>query len=517
MYCSTGSAVRVFAAVLFATSALAVALGQENPPSQPQPSPAQPAITLAVAVTDKDHHPVADLKTQDFAVYEDDQPQQIASVDRAGVPACIGLVVDNSGSMRNQRTAMIQALMKLVEAGNPSDRIFVVNFNDEAFLDQDFTTNHGLIEASLIRPAPRGGTALYDGVIASADHLAQTSACQNRVMVVMTDGDDNASQKSLVQTIDAVRYARSPVIYGIVMVPERTPSRRPADHHAMEKLTDATGGAVFSSGNIRDLDKLALKVAAEIQNQYNITYSPAGSQTNGNFHRVRVEVHPQDHKNLIVRFRAGYVAGQIPRAAPVAATDIKPPADRGCMFGTVIDAEGKPVPRIIVHAVPADHGSPPFPFARTDRDGAFRIDGMQPGSYLISTENRREGYPPTALSLYRNARLPAITVNTGTDCANIAITVGPKAARLRLNVVDAGTHREIFRFVLTVQRKDDPNIVFPIAGNEDRGILLPPTTDVTIWVEAEGYEKSAPMSMRTSSPDVSAQLTVELKPKQPQP
>jgi Ca-activated chloride channel homolog len=513
MVSSTGSAGRVSAAVLFAVSTLALALGQENPPNQPQPSPARPVITLAVAVTDKDHHPVADLRAEDFAVYEDDQPQQITCVERSPVPACLGLVVDNSGSMREQRAAMIQALMKLVEAGNPGDRVFVVNFNDEAFLDQDFTTNHGLIEASLIRPAPRGGTALYDAVIASADHLAQTSACQNRVMVVMTDGDDNSSQKSLVQTIDAVRYARSPVIYGIVMVPERPPSRKPADHHAVEQLTAATGGAVFSTGNIRDVDKLAMKVAAEIQNQYTITYSPANSPSNGNFHRVRVEVHPQDRKNLNVRFREGYVAGPIPRAPAAHVADVKPPADRGCMFGTVIDAEGKPVPRMIVHAVPPDHGNPPFPFGRTDRDGAFRIDGVRPGSYLISTENRGEGYPPTALSLYRNARLPAITVNTGTDCANIAITLGPKAARLRLNVVDAGTHQEIFRFVLTVQRADDPNNVFPIAGNGDRAILLPPATNVTIWVQADGYEKSAPMSMTTSSSGVSAELTVELKPK----
>src|SRR5579864_4617440 len=104
------------------------------------------SMTLAVTASDRQHHPISGLKAEDFALFEENQAQQIISVSNSAVPACIGLVVDSSGSMRHKRPEVIHALMEMVGAGSAEDRIFVVNFNDYAFIDQEFTRERSLIQ-----------------------------------------------------------------------------------------------------------------------------------------------------------------------------------------------------------------------------------------------------------------------------------------------------------------------------------------------------------------------------------
>ncbi len=137
--------------LFLAASALVAVRAQSAP---------QPAQALTVTVTDKKHNLVNDLKADDFKVYDNDQPQQITAFNHSTVPACLGLLVDNSGSMRQHHSAVIAAMLELVKAGNPEDRIFVVNFNDQPYLDQDFTKDINKIEQGLRSANPRGGTAL---------------------------------------------------------------------------------------------------------------------------------------------------------------------------------------------------------------------------------------------------------------------------------------------------------------------------------------------------------------------
>lgn len=296
---------------------------QEKPGSESATSSVQvPRImTLAVAASDRQHRPVSGLKAEDFVVYEQNQPQQITSINSSDVPACIGLLVDSSGSMRHKRGVAIQALMGMVQALNSEDRVFVVNFNDSAYLDQDLTSERHSIQDALNRAEARGGTAMYDAVIAAADHLGKTRACNKRVLVVVTDGEDNSSRKSLQQAIDANREVSSPIIYGIGMPNEPSPSHRSYDRHALELLTRSTGGDLFYAGNLKDLDKVALKVGEAIQNVYLLTYARANPVLDGKYHVVRVELQSPGHKDVVLHAREGYYARDLPAPKPAATSN----------------------------------------------------------------------------------------------------------------------------------------------------------------------------------------------------
>jgi Ca-activated chloride channel homolog len=219
------------------------------PAARPQTSqdqtPASDAgkITLTVTVTGRDHHPVTGLKAEDFALFEDGQPRQIASLS-SDVPACIGLVVDRSGSMRHKNEPVDAALLDFVRAGNPQDRFFVVNFNNQPYLDVNLTSNVQQIEDALRRGDAHGPTALYDAVIASAEHLAKARDCPKRVMVAVSDGEDNASGQTLSQTIAAVHNCGGVVLYTIGLMRDN-PAQARRDQRALEALVSGTGGESF--------------------------------------------------------------------------------------------------------------------------------------------------------------------------------------------------------------------------------------------------------------------------------
>src|SRR5205809_2085355 len=170
-------------------------------------------VTLHATVVDQKLHLVTDLGPRNFVIYEDDHPQQILHFSREDIPVSLGIIVDNSGSMRDKRAAVTRAVLNLVKSSNRDDEVFVVNFNDEPFLDQDFTNDTGLMHEALDRVDSRGGTALYDSVIASADHLAKGAKREKKVLLVITDGEDNESRESLEQAIRTVQNDSGPTIY----------------------------------------------------------------------------------------------------------------------------------------------------------------------------------------------------------------------------------------------------------------------------------------------------------------
>jgi len=139
-------------------------------------------VQLHATVVDDKHRFVTDLQKGDFTVFEDGKQQTINSFRREDVPVSIGIIIDNSGSMRDKRPAVNQAAINLVKASNPQDQVFIVNFNDEYYLDQDFTSNIAKLRDGLEKIESRGGTALYDAVMASADHLKKNSKLDKKVL-----------------------------------------------------------------------------------------------------------------------------------------------------------------------------------------------------------------------------------------------------------------------------------------------------------------------------------------------
>jgi Ca-activated chloride channel family protein len=265
-------------------------------------------VTLSATVLDARRHLVTNLTPTNFAVYEDNQPQKITSFKREDIPVSIGIVVDNSGSMRTKRAAVTKAVLNLIQASNPQDEVFVVNFNDDPYLDQDFTNKLGALHEALDRVDSRGGTALYDAVIASADHLAKGAKKEKKVLLVVTDGVDNESRESLESAIRKVQDDNGPTIYTIGILGDEPGIKRAK--RALQSLSDQTGGVAFFPKDLMEVDEISQEVARDIRNQYSLTYKPTNPRSNGGYRKVKVEARAPGYKDLQVRTRDGYFADE---------------------------------------------------------------------------------------------------------------------------------------------------------------------------------------------------------------
>jgi len=304
----------------------------EGPPTQPAPAPAQPAaqgqgnevqrgegdvfvikkqveeVQLHASVIDEKQHPVTNLDRDAFTVFEDGQPQRITSFRREDIPVALGILIDNSGSMRDKRAAVNQAALNLVRASNPQDEVFIVNFNDESYLDAPLTNNMAKLKEALDHVDSRGGTAMYDAVIASVPELKR-SKLDKKVLLVVTDGEDNASRMSLEQAVRHVQDENGPVIYTIGVFSDDQP-RKKRDQRALRTLSERTGGVAFFPRDLHEVDQISQDVAHDIRNQYTIGYKPLKPQSQGGYRSVRVEAKSKGFGHMQVRTRSGYYAGQ---------------------------------------------------------------------------------------------------------------------------------------------------------------------------------------------------------------
>src|SRR5580692_172338 len=251
---------------------------------------------------------VQDLKKDDFTVFEDGVKQAIVSFQHTDLPVSIGMIVDNSGSMSKKRPAVNKSALDLIEASNPQDEAFVVNFSDEAFIDQDFTGDVSKLREGLSHIESRGGTALYDAVVASADKLVADGKRPKQVLVIITDGEDNASTLSLEQTIRRVQQLSGPVIYSIGLLFGDEMSRAEVRHarRALEMLSTETGGIAFFPKSLEQVDQIAAEVARDIRSQYTIVYHSTKPSTEPGFRRVQVTAEEKGSSKLNVRTRTGY-------------------------------------------------------------------------------------------------------------------------------------------------------------------------------------------------------------------
>lgn len=261
---------------------------------------------------------VQNLKKDDFQVLEDGVKQNIISFQHTDLPVSIALVVDNSGSMAKKRPAVNKSALDLIAASNPDDEAFVVNFSDEAFIDQDFTGDVGKLREGLSHIESRGGTALYDAVVASADKLVADGKRPKQVLVIITDGEDNASTLSLEQTIRRVQQLSGPEIYsiGLLFGDEMTHSEVRHARRALEMLSGETGGMAFFPRSMEQVDEIAAEVARDVRSQYTIGYHSTKSSSETGFRRVQVIAQAAGMGKLEVRTRSGYYpSARVPKKA----------------------------------------------------------------------------------------------------------------------------------------------------------------------------------------------------------
>lgn len=263
-------------------------------------------VLLNCTVVDDKGHLVMDLKQGDFRVWEDGAQQTIASFQHRDLPVSMGILVDNSGSMIDKRAAVTAAALDLVRASNPADTAFIVNFSDKAYLDQGFTSNINDLERGLSRFDARGMTALYDAVAASADELSNHAKQPKQVLLIITDGADNASRLDLQQAIRRVTNLGGPVVYSIGLLFDDDKQEAADARSALETLSSETGGIAYFPSSLQDVGEIAAEVARDIRNQYILGYHSTRAASLGGYRTVRVEAAAPGHGKLIVRTRKGY-------------------------------------------------------------------------------------------------------------------------------------------------------------------------------------------------------------------
>ncbi|HMF54091.1 MAG TPA: VWA domain-containing protein [Edaphobacter sp.] len=284
-------------------------------------------VRLNATVLDSDGKSILTLGKDDFRLFEDGVPQTISSFRHEDLPVSLGILIDSSGSMYDKRAAVEQSALDLIKLSNKEDEAFIVDFSWEAFIDQDFTNDIDKLRLGLDYIKSSGGTAIYDALVASADYLTKNAKRPKQVLLVVTDGEDNASTASLEQAIRRIQDLDGPVIYSVGLLFGQDTDKRESRHarRVLETLSEQTGGAAYFPRSLKEVDSIAAQVAQDIRTQYTISYHSTKSPTLGGYRQVRVEAKAKGMGKLSVRTRTGYyprIAG-----ADTSAADTKGASD----------------------------------------------------------------------------------------------------------------------------------------------------------------------------------------------
>lgn len=260
-------------------------------------------VVLHASVVDDQFHLVSSLDKNAFTVLENNAPQTVTSFRREDVPVAMGIIIDNSGSMRDKREAVNQAVLNLIRASNPQDEIFVVNFGQNYYLDQDFTSDVNLLQAALHQVSSAGSTALYDAIVASAVHLKNNPRLDKKVLLVVTDGQDNMSQETLQEASRKLQQANGPTLYAIGLTGG---GLQATGREALQHLAQGTGGVAYFPDSLDQVDNITRTVAHDIRSQYLIAYKPKNQNIKPEYQSVKVEAHAAGYAKLTVRTKSGY-------------------------------------------------------------------------------------------------------------------------------------------------------------------------------------------------------------------
>jgi Ca-activated chloride channel homolog len=268
-------------------------------------------VVLHVTVADKKGQLITNVPESAFHVLENGQEQTLNIFRREDVPVSMGIIIDNSGSMREKRSKVAAASMALVKASNPQDEVFIVNFNDDAFLDCPFTNDPKKLQEALDKIDAKGGTAMRDAISMSIDYLKQYAKKDKKVLLVITDGNDNTSNESLEQLVRKARQSEV-LIYSIGLLNEEEPREAAKAKRALKALAEASGGNIYYPKELPEIDRVVPQIAHEIRNQYILGYLPTNTNMDGSFRKVAVVV--KGYNNPQVRTRNGYYATPEPPA-----------------------------------------------------------------------------------------------------------------------------------------------------------------------------------------------------------
>jgi Ca-activated chloride channel homolog len=302
---------RLRAALFAVLITQAVAVAQQGPTFSTHAD----LVVVHATVEDGRGAAVPDLQRGDFIVYEDNRPQEI-SFFSTGAPASIGLLVDNSTSMATKRERVVAAAVQFAELGNPDDEIFVLAFNEdvrEAWAPRVIEESDiAILRATLLnRIAARGRTALYDAIDAALDRL-KSAKHTRQVIVIISDGSDNASRVTLDHMLSAIRSS-SAMIYAVAL---QDPVDRDGNPRLLERISVETGGESFAPRKIDQLPAALAHIARDIRATYTLGYVSTNQARDGGLRKLRVVARHPDGRRLKVQTRGGYKAPDAAGAPP---------------------------------------------------------------------------------------------------------------------------------------------------------------------------------------------------------
>jgi Ca-activated chloride channel family protein len=289
----------------------------EAPPPDANPVPSGYTITrdvnlvtLRVSVVDGQGQFVPGLKPENFRVFEDGAEQKIDVLRQEDAPVSMGLLIDNSGSMRDKRPNVNVAALTFVRTSNPDDEIFVAHFNDlySFDLDKPFTNNLGDLGKALEQTESRGATALYDAILNSMDRL-KSGYNTKKVLLIISDGEDNSSHNDLEATLDRLKHSNV-MVYAVGLFHDEDPKDAETARRALTAITQATGGAAYFPDSPQQVADICTQIAYDIRHQYTVGYYPA-KPPDRSFRLVHVDVKPPAGVGaLSVRTRTGYFSSR---------------------------------------------------------------------------------------------------------------------------------------------------------------------------------------------------------------
>lgn len=271
-------------------------------------------VVVYVSVYDKENQIITGLVQDEFELYEDKIHQDLTSFAQTDVPSSIGIVLDSSGSMRNKMARVEDAIELFLGANNPANELFLIRFDDEVELEEDFTRDVDDIRDAISNIVVRGGTALYDAIYLSVDK-AQKGVEPKKVIVVFTDGEDKDSYYTHDELLERVREVDTQIFIVSFLDDEVSEDRGffgifKSEKEKLEKgitqLAEVTGGKAFFPKDVGELDSIFQSIAHELRNQYRLSYISSNKDRSGTWRRIDVVVQDAKEKGLKVRARKGY-------------------------------------------------------------------------------------------------------------------------------------------------------------------------------------------------------------------
>jgi Ca-activated chloride channel family protein len=262
-------------------------------------------VVLHASVADKRGKLLTNLNRDAFKVFENGQPQQVKLFHREDVPVSMGIIIDDSGSMATKRARVEAAALALVRESNRQDEVFIVNFNDDWFLDVPFTDDIHKMEQGVAKIDSRGGTAMRDAISASLDYMRAQAKKDKKVLLIITDGNDNASNTTLEKIVGRSNQSET-LVYAIGLFTEEERHEGAKARRALNELTSTTGGLAFYPKDVSEVQALAVEIAHDIRSQYTIAYTPSIQELDGSYRQIKVTVDAPGRP--VVRTRSGYYA-----------------------------------------------------------------------------------------------------------------------------------------------------------------------------------------------------------------